>query len=110
MEFYKTSEDGSIINLSGEQRRETEKFITAAIGTEEDFLSTILTTSHNLEELINSKPTARGQILTKFLGLEALKAKEEKCKEIYSEWSKKLVSNTYNIVQLTGLVLTPNLP
>jgi hypothetical protein len=32
--------------------------------------------------------------------LEALKAKEEKCKEIYSEWSKKLVSNTYNIVQL----------
>lgn len=100
LEFYKISHDDGVVNLSGEQRRETEKFITSAIGTEEDFLSTILTTGHNLEDLINSKPTARGQILTKFLGLETLKIKEEKCKEIFNEWSKKLVSNTYNIVQL----------
>lgn len=100
LEFYKVSDDGNPMNLSGEQRKETEKVITAAIGTEEDFLSTILTTGHNLEELIDSKPTARGQILTRFLGLEALKVKEEKCKEIYNDYNKKLVSNTYNIVQL----------
>jgi DNA repair exonuclease SbcCD ATPase subunit len=93
--------DDEPINLAGEQRRETEVIITSAIGTEEDFLSTILTTGHNLEELVDSKPTARGLILTRFLGLEALKVKEEKCKDIYNEWSKKLVSNTYNIVQLT---------
>jgi len=53
-----------------------------------------------LEELIESKPTARGQILTKFLGLETLKQKEEICKNIQSEWSKKLVSNQYNTIQL----------
>jgi DNA repair exonuclease SbcCD ATPase subunit len=100
LEFYKISEDGTVNNLSGEQRRETESFITSAIGTEEDFLSTILTTGNNLEELIESKPTARGQILTKFLGLESLKQKEEIAKEIYSDWSKKLISNTNNIVQL----------
>lgn len=100
LEFYKRKEDGTIENLSGEQRRETEAFIASAIGTEEDFLSTILTTGYNLEELIESKPTARGQILTKFLGLESLKQKEEFAKEIYSDWSKKLVSNTYNITQL----------
>ena len=100
LEFYKRKEDGTIENLSGEQRRETEAFIASAIGTEEDFLSTILTTGNNLEELIESKPTARGQILTKFLGLESLKQKEEFAKEIYSDWSKKLVSNTYNITQL----------
>ncbi|HUU88333.1 MAG TPA: hypothetical protein VMX17_11335, partial [Candidatus Glassbacteria bacterium] len=100
LEFYKIDADGTPINLAGEQRRETEAFITAAIGTEEDFLSTILTTGRNLEELIDSKPTARGAILTRFLGLESLKNKEAVCKEIYSEWSKKLVSNTYNIVQL----------
>jgi DNA repair exonuclease SbcCD ATPase subunit len=100
LEFYKISEDGTVNNLSGEQRRETETFITTAIGTEEDFLSTILTTGNNLEELIDSKPTARGQILTKFLGLESLKQKEEVAKEIYSDWSKKLISNTNNIVQL----------
>ena len=100
LEFYKKKEDGTIENLSGEQRRETEAFISSAIGTEEDFLSTILTTGYNLEELIESKPTARGQILTKFMGLESLKLKEEFAKEIYNDWGKKLVSNTYNITQL----------
>ncbi len=100
LEFYKRKEDGTVENLSGEQRRETETFIASAIGTEEDFLSTILTTGYNLEELIESKPTARGQILTKFLGLESLKIKEEIAKELYNDWSKKLVSNNYNITQL----------
>jgi DNA repair exonuclease SbcCD ATPase subunit len=100
LEFYKRKEDGTIENLSGEQRRETEAFIASAIGSEEDFLSTILTTGYNLEELIESKPTARGQILTKFMGLESLKSKEEIAKEIYNDWSKKLVSNSYNVVQL----------
>lgn len=100
LEFYKDNGDGTLENLTGEQRRETETFIASAIGTEEDFLSTILTTGYNLEELIESKPTARGQILTKFLGLESLKQKEEICKEIYTDWSRKLVGNTYNIVQL----------
>ena len=100
LEFYKVKEDGTIENLSGEQRRETETLITSAIGTEEDFLSTILTTGYNLEQLIESKPTARGQILTKFMGLENLKSKEDIAKEIYNDWSKKLVSNTYNKTQL----------
>ena len=100
LEFNKMNPDGTIENLNGEQRRETEEFITSAIGNKEDFLSTILTTGYNLEELIESKPTARGQILTKFLGLETLKQKEEICKNIQSEWSKKLISNQYNIVQL----------
>lgn len=100
LEFYKVSEDGSIQNLSGEQRRETEQIITSAIGTEEDFLATILTTGYNLEQLIESKPTARGQILTKFLGLELLKQKEDICKEMYNDWSKKLISNTHNVKDL----------
>ena len=100
LEFYKVNPDGTVENLNGEQRRETEEFIASAIGNKEDFLSTILTTGYNLEELIESKPTARGQILTKFLGLETLKQKEEICKSIQSEWSKKLVSNQYNTIQL----------
>jgi len=100
LEFYKRNTDGTLENLTGEQRRETEKFIESAIGSEEDFLATIMTTGNNLEQLIESKPTARGQILTKFLGLESLKTKEEIVKKIHNDWSKKLVSNTYNIKQL----------
>jgi DNA repair exonuclease SbcCD ATPase subunit len=100
LEFYKKNEDGTVENLSGEQRRETEAFISSAIGSEEDFLTTIVTTGNNLEQLIESKPTARGQILTKFMGLESLRSKEEIAKEMYNDWSRKLVSNTYNITQL----------
>lgn len=100
IEFYKLNPDGTVKNLNGEQRKETELFITSAIGTEEDFLSTILTNGYNLEEIIESKPTARGQILTKFLGLEILKQKEDICKTIFSDWSKKLISVHYNILEL----------
>ncbi len=106
LEFFKVSEDGTVSNLAGEQRRETETFISSAIGSQEDFLSTILTTGYNLEELIESKPTARGQILTKFLGLESLKQKEDICKEMYNDWSKKLVSNTYNVKDLEDTNVT----
>ena len=69
--------DGQLQNFTGEQRRETEKFIKTSIGTQEDFLMTILTTSSNLEELLEAKPTARGQVLSRFLGLEFLKIKEK---------------------------------
>lgn len=100
LEYYKKNDDDTLLNLTGEQRRETEKFISSAIGTEEDFLTTIMTTGNNLEQLIESKPTARGQILTKFLGLENLRVKEEVSRSIYNDWSKKLVSNTYNKKQL----------
>lgn len=100
LEFYKKKEDGTSENLTGEQRRETESFIASAIGSEEDFLATIMTTGNNLEQLIESKPTARGQILTKFMGLESLKVKEDIAKGIYNDWSRKLVSNTYNVTQL----------
>lgn len=101
LNLSKRLSDGSLQNLQGEQRRETEEFLKNSIGTMDDFLLTILTTANNLENLLEAKPTQRGQILTRFIGLEKLKKKEENCKEIYSEWSKKIISNHYNINDLT---------
>ena len=100
LDFFKKMSDGSLQNFTGEQRRETEKFIKESIGTKEDFLMTILTTSTNLEELIDAKPTARGQVLSRFMGLEFLKRKEEVAKAIYSDYSKSMLSNIYNTEQL----------
>lgn len=100
LDFFKKLPNGELQNFTGEQRRETEKFIKNSIGEQEDFLMTILTTATNLEELIDSKPTARGQVLTKFLGLEFLKKKEETGKELYSEFSKGMMSNIYNTESL----------
>jgi len=100
LEFFKKLADGSLQNFTGEQRRETEDFIKKSIGTMDDFLMTILTTSTNLEELIDSKPTARGQVLSRFLGLDSLKLKEDVAKEITSNYSKSMISNIYNIESL----------
>jgi DNA repair exonuclease SbcCD ATPase subunit len=106
LDFLKKLPDGSYQNFTGEQRRETEKFIKNSIGEMDDFLMTILTTSSNLEELIDSKPTARGQVLSRFMGLEFLKRKEEAAKEIYSEFSKGMLSNVYNSETLKQEITT----
>lgn len=100
LDFFKKLSDGSLQNFQGEQRRETEAFIKTSIGTKEDFLMTILTTATNLEELLDAKPTARGQVLSRFMGLEFLKTKEETAKEVYSEFSKSKMSNVYSSEQL----------
>ena len=100
LDFFKKLSDGSLQNFTGEQRRETENFIKTSIGSKDDFLMTILTTATNLEELIDSKPTARGQVLSRFMGLDFLKRKEEAAKEVYSDFSKSMMSNIYNTEQL----------
>ena len=100
LEFFKKLADGQLQNFTGEQRRETEDFMKKSIGTMDDFLMTIVTTASNLEDLLEAKPTARGQVLSRFLGLEFLKKKEETGKEIYSEFSKGMLSNVYNTESL----------
>jgi DNA repair exonuclease SbcCD ATPase subunit len=100
LSFDKKLKNGEIQNLKGEQRRETELFIKNTIGNMDDFLATILTTGNNLEDLLESKPTARGQLLGRFLGLEHLKKKEDFGKEVYQEFSKRMFSNVYNVEKL----------
>ena len=100
LDFFKKLADGQLQNFTGEQRRETEKFIKNSIGTQEDFLMTILTTASNLEELLEAKPTARGQVLSRFLGLEFLKIKETVGKELASDFTKTMMSNIYSTEQL----------
>lgn len=100
LDFFKKLSDGQLQNFTGEQRRETENFIKNSIGTMDDFLMTIVTTASNLEDLLEAKPTARGQVLSRFLGLEFLRKKEESAKEIYSVFSKGMLSNVYNTESL----------
>lgn len=87
-------------NLSEEQRRESEKIIVDSVGSKNDFLLTIISTGNNLEDLIDQKPTERGNLVTRFIGLDIIKEKEWICKEIKSEWETNIKSNIYNIVDL----------
>jgi DNA repair exonuclease SbcCD ATPase subunit len=100
LEFYRILADGTEENLEGEQRRETDKLIEDTIGSYDDFMLTIVATSKNLEDLIETKPTHRGRLLTKFIGLEVIEKKEEINKSLMSDFKSKMKSNVYNTKEL----------
>ena len=102
LSFYRTLPDGSIENLEGEQRRETEEFIKKSVGSVNDFLLTIIADADNLEDIIHTKPTEKGRILSRFIGLEVIEDKETIVKEMKSNWSKVLKSDQYNITDLNS--------
>ena len=100
LEFHHILSDGTKENLEGEQRRETDKLITETIGSYDDFMLTIVATAKNLEDLIETKPTQRGRLLTKFIGLEVIEKKEDINKTLMSDFKSKMKSNVYNTKQL----------
>ena len=100
LDFYRLLSDGTQENLEGEQRRETDKLITDTIGTFDDFMLTIVSTAKNLEDLLETKPTQRGRLLTKFIGLEVIERKEEINKGLMNDFKSRMKSNVYNTKQL----------
>ena len=89
VDFYQVLPRGGIKQLNGEQRKFTDELIKTYVGTFDDFLITILTTGDNLDDLIKTKPTERGRILTRFIGLEFFREKEKIAKKKYTEWKEK---------------------
>jgi DNA repair exonuclease SbcCD ATPase subunit len=102
LDFYRILADGNKENLEGEQRRETENIITETIGSYDDFMTTIVATAKNLEDLVETKPTQRGRLLTKFIGLDPIEKKEEINKKMMADFKSKMKSNIYNLKDLAG--------
>lgn len=100
LNFFRLMSDGTQENLEGEQRRETDKLITDTIGTFDDFMLTIVSTAKNLEDLLETKPTQRGRLLTKFIGLEIIEKKEEINKGLMNDFKSKMKSNHFNTKEL----------
>tara|TARA_B100000575_G_scaffold294261_1_gene309048 strand:- start:641 stop:3022 length:2382 start_codon:yes stop_codon:yes gene_type:complete len=100
LNFFRVLSDGSYENLEGEQRRETDKLISETIGTFDDFMLTIVATAKNLEDLLETKPTQRGRLLTKFIGLEIIEKKEEINKGLMTDFKSKMKSNIHNTKEL----------
>jgi len=67
--FRIDSEGNEIQDMSGEQRRETEKILRKLIGTSDDFLMTSLASQGEMNTFIKHRATARKEILTNFLDL-----------------------------------------
>lgn len=106
LEFFKLLADGNKENLEGEQRRETDKLITETIGSYEDFMTTIVATADNLSDLIGTKPTQRGRLLTKFIGLEPIEKKELIVKKKMADFKSTMKSNVYNLQDLNDDIET----
>ena len=74
--------------------------ITETIGSYDDFMTTIVATAGNLESLIGTKPTERGRLLTKFIGLEVIEKKEAINKKMMADYKSSMKSNIYNLKDL----------
>ena len=96
VDFYQMLPKGGIKQLNGEQRKFTDDLIKNYVGTYDDFLITILTTGDNLEDLIRTKPTERGRILTRFIGLEYFREKEKIAIKKHADWKKTSKLNSNN--------------
>lgn len=101
VKFFEQMPDGSIEELNDESAVSTTKLITDAVGNEDDFDITTLSTANNLEDLIGMKPTMNGKLLNRFIGLEIIDEKLIACRKRYNDFSGKKLGNNFNIITLT---------
>lgn len=104
VDFYQVLPRGGIKQLNGEQRKYTDELIKTYVGTFDDFLITILTTGDNLDDLIKTKPTERGRILTRFIGLEFFREKEKIAKKKHTEWKEKSKLYKHNVQEILAKI------
>ena len=69
IDFWYESEDGEIISLNGEQRRDTDKIIQSYVGGFDDFILTALSLQGNNSNFIEKTQSERKELLANFLDL-----------------------------------------
>lgn len=105
LNYYRILPDGEEVPMNEDDSVMTTSLIQKTIGTEEDFMMTILATAKNLEDLIDSSPTEKGKLITRFVGLEVIEEKEEIARKLYNNFAKSMKSNIYNIVDLNDEIV-----
>lgn len=100
LDFSYDDGSGNKVSLNGKSPQATTTNIKEIIGNKDDFLVTIITTANNLEDMIDSKPTERGKIFTRFIGLELFREKEEIAKKKYREWTPNTKLHYYDFEEL----------
>ena len=82
LNLYEVSDDGSIIkDMSGEQRKDTEKELRSLIGTSDEFLLTSFAAQGNMNNFISHGSTERKRIISNFLGLDIFDSFQSLLKE-----------------------------
>ena len=57
--FWKLNPDGSKVDMSGEQRRDTDKMLRDLVGTKENFLLTSFASQGDMNAFIKNRATQR---------------------------------------------------
>tara|TARA_R110001592_G_scaffold6744_3_gene36395 strand:- start:7418 stop:10552 length:3135 start_codon:yes stop_codon:yes gene_type:complete len=71
LSLYEIDDEGRIVrDMSGEQRRDTEKSLRELIGTPEDFMMTSFAAQGNMNSFIKQGPTERKKTISNFMGLD----------------------------------------
>jgi DNA repair exonuclease SbcCD ATPase subunit len=82
---------------NGVDTRQTNKIIKESIGREEDFDLMMCITGKNLDSLIDEKPTERGRLFSRWIGLLPLEAKDTLAREHFNTSIKPyLLTNQYD--------------
>lgn len=101
VELYQIDDNGNRIVHGGSNQKAINE-IKERFGTKEDLQTTILVTGENLTDLITTKPTERGRLLTRFIGLDLLEKKGQVAKDLYNKWKKTALiyrTDTNKVVQ-----------
>lgn len=106
VEYYRVIGDEreeltDFIEENGEDVRKTNKIIKESIGREDDFDIIMCITGSNLDALTEEKPTERGRIFSRWIGLLPLEYKDTLAREKFNTTIKpKLLSGQYNKEEL----------
>lgn len=98
--YYEILSNGEERRLEGENATKTSDIIKDYIGTEDDFMLSIVATARNLEDLIESTPTEKAKLINRFIGLDVIEEKEKIARKKYNEYAKTMKSNHYNLLDL----------
>lgn len=90
LNLWKTEPDGSLTDLVGEQRSDTEKVLRKLLGSSEDFLLTSMSSQGEFDSFIKQGSTARWRTLTKFLDLEIFAKMSDLVKEDVKSFKAQL--------------------
>jgi DNA repair exonuclease SbcCD ATPase subunit len=67
IDFWKSTPDGEIVDMKGEQRRDTSAVIRSYVGTYEDFMLTALSSQSNNANFVDLGQTERKDLLAQFM-------------------------------------------
>ena len=71
LNLFEVDEEGCILrDLSGEQRRDTEKELRDLIGSPDEFMMTSFAAQGDMNAFINKGSTDRKKLLSTFMGLD----------------------------------------